>query len=117
MSKTRSQAQCCCEDNAKSNKQAVYQSYTTHIDDTIKHTGPFYAISALEDSEIDVDQCDTGIIEFDSGTKRTIQTDFTIPKGMTIYADILSIELNSGKILAYSKGVPGEAKEPTADGS
>ena len=41
----------------------------------------------------------------------------TFPKGMTIYADILSIELNSGKILAYSKGVPGEAKEPTADGS
>ena len=117
MSKHRTQDQCCCEDNRKSNKQSVYQSYTTHINGTVKHTGPFYAVTALEDAVIDVSECDCGIIEFDSGTKRDIETNFTIPKGLTIYANFASIELDSGSILAYSRGIEGEAKEPTADSS
>ena len=64
------------------------------IDDQVEHTGPYFAISALEDSEIDVDQCTTNIID---------AVDFTIPKGMTIYGDFKSIELNSGKVLAYAR--------------
>tara|TARA_R100001440_G_scaffold57990_1_gene77827 strand:+ start:232 stop:540 length:309 start_codon:yes stop_codon:yes gene_type:complete len=64
------------------------------IDDLFEHTGPYFAISALEDSEIDVSECTTNIID---------AADFTIPKGMTIYGDFKSIELNSGKVLAYAR--------------
>ena len=114
MGKHRTTADCCCEENKNHNKQAVYQSYTTHINDAVQHSGPFYAISALEDTVVDVSQGNTGIIEFNSGTKRAIETDFTIPKGMTIYSNFESIELDSGSVLAYSRGVDGQAKEPTA---
>ena len=110
-------AECCCEDNARANKQAVYQSHTTYIGTTARHIGPFYAITALTDTIIDVDQCDTGIIEFASGVKRPTETNITIPQGMTIYSNFASIELDSGSILAYSRGITGEAREPTADPS
>ena len=117
MGGTRTQDLCCCEENKKYNQVTIYQSYTTIIVNQIRHCGPFYAISALEDSEIDVSEGDTGIIEFASGAKRDVETDFTIPKGMNIYSNFTCIELNSGKIIAYSKGIAGEAKEPTADQS
>jgi hypothetical protein len=113
----RTQEQCCCEQNASYNEQVVYQSYTTYITNTIQHCGPFYAISALEDSVIDVSEGKTGIIEFDSGDKRAVANNITVPKGMTIYSNFTCIELDSGKILAYSRGVDGKAKEPTADES
>ena len=65
------------------------------IDDTVEHTGPFFAITALEDAAVDVDQCDMSFI--------TDVADFTIPKGVTIYGAFTSIELDSGKVIAYSK--------------
>jgi hypothetical protein len=65
------------------------------IDDTVEHTGPFYAIQALEDAAVDVSECDMSFI--------TDVADFTIPKGATIYGTFASIELDSGKVLAYSK--------------
>jgi len=105
------------DNNMKCNQASIYPAQTTHINGTIKHSGPFYAITALEDAVIDVSECDVSIIEFNSGTKRAIETDFTVPKGVTIYADFQSIELDSGAILAYSKGIAGEHKEPTADDS
>tara|TARA_R100001082_G_scaffold108769_1_gene84576 strand:- start:169 stop:507 length:339 start_codon:yes stop_codon:yes gene_type:complete len=76
----------------------------THINDTVKHTGPFYAITALEGAtSIDVDQCDTGIKESDgSGAMQNITTDFTIPQGVTIYGNFNSIELEGGSVIAYS---------------
>ena len=111
------QAECCCEENSSYNQQAVYQSYTTYIGDAVRHIGPFYAISALEDSVVDVSEGVTGIIEFSSGAKRATTTNFTIPKGLTVYATFEAIELDSGKVLAYSRGVAGRAKEPTADAS
>jgi|TARA_B100000073_G_scaffold132540_1_gene108532 uncharacterized protein YcgI (DUF1989 family) len=63
------------------------------IDDTNEHTGPFVAIQALEDSVVDVSECDMSFIED--------VVDFTIPAGMTIYGNFASIELDSGKVLAY----------------
>ena len=115
--KPRTQELCCCEENKRYSQISVYQSHTTYITNNIRHCGPFYAISALEDSVIDVDQGDTGIIEFASGVKRAVETNISVPRGMTIYADFACIELDSGKIIAYSRGVSGDAKEPTADPS
>jgi len=64
------------------------------IDDTDAHTGPYFAITALEDAAVDVSECDMSFI--------TDVADFTIPKGCTIYGQFASIELDSGKVIAYS---------------
>ena len=64
------------------------------IDDTAEHTGPFFAITALEDAVVDVSECDMSFI--------TDVADFTIPKGLTIYGSFTSIELDSGKVIAYT---------------
>ena len=117
MAHHRTTAECCCNENKKYNLQSVYQSHTTYIGDTVRHVGPFYAITALEDAVIDVSEGVTGVIEFASGAKRATTTNFTVPKGLTIYSNFEAIELDSGKILAYSRGVEGDAKEPTADDS
>jgi len=58
-----------------------------------KITGPFVAITALSDAAVDVSECDMSFI--------TSVADFTIPKGVTIYGRFASIELDSGKVLAY----------------
>ena len=63
------------------------------IDDTDAHTGPFVAITALSDAAVDVDQCDMSYIED--------VADFTIPLGVTIFGQFQSIELDSGKVIAY----------------
>ena len=65
------------------------------IDDTAEHTGPYFAITALEDAAVDVSECDMSFI--------TDVADFTIPKGVTIYGTFASIELDSGKVIAYTK--------------
>jgi len=65
------------------------------IDDTVEHTGPYFAIAALEDSVIDTSECTTNITD----AAATI----SIPKGMTIYGNFASIELDSGKVLAYAR--------------
>ena len=65
------------------------------IDDVnVTHTGPFVAITALEDAEVDISECDMSFI--------TDVADFTIPKGATIFGDFVSIELDSGKVIAYN---------------
>ena len=76
--------------NGSNNPKAVIL-----IDDTDEHTGPFYAIQAIEDAAVDVSECDMSFI--------TDVADFTIPKGATIYGNFASIELDSGKVLAYSR--------------
>ena len=65
------------------------------IDDTNAHTGPYFAITALEDAAVDVSECDMSFI--------TDVADFTIPKGVTIYGQFESIELDSGSVIAYTK--------------
>ena len=63
------------------------------IDDTNEHTGPFAAVQALVDSTIDVSECTTNIED---------AADITIPKGVTIFGNFQSIELDAdGKVLAY----------------
>ena len=64
------------------------------IDDTDEHTGPFIAITALEDAEVDISECDMSFI--------TDVADFTIPKGATIFGNFASVELDSGKVIAYN---------------
>tara|TARA_Y100000310_G_scaffold177047_1_gene177140 strand:+ start:145 stop:420 length:276 start_codon:yes stop_codon:yes gene_type:complete len=66
------------------------------IDDTVEHTGPFIAITALADAAVDISECDMSFI--------TDIADFTIPKGTTIYGQFASIELDSGTVLAYPLG-------------
>ncbi len=63
------------------------------IDDTGVYAGPFFAISAIEDAAIDASACNMTFIEG--------MSDFTLPKGMTIYGTFQSISLDSGKVIAY----------------
>ena len=77
---------------------------TVHINDTVVHRGPFFAMTALEAAVVDVSECTTNIIENGgSGNTQAIATNFTIPAGVTIYGNFLSVELDSGVVLAYAK--------------
>tara|TARA_R100000808_G_C2123109_1_gene133931 strand:- start:95 stop:436 length:342 start_codon:yes stop_codon:yes gene_type:complete len=88
--------------NATSN--AMQPGTTVHIDDTVAHTGPFFGVTALADAVVDVSECTINIIENGgSGATQAIATNFTIPKGVTIYGNFTSIELDSGSVLAYAK--------------
>ena len=78
---------------AEAQNAALGQAGSVLIDDTAQHTGPFVAITALEDAAVDVSECDMSWIDD--------VADFTIPKGVTIYGLFESIELDSGKVLAY----------------
>ena len=72
---------------------ALGQAGCILIDDTDAHTGVFVAITALEDAVVDVSECDMTYIED--------VVDFTIPLGVTIFGRFASIELDSGKVIAY----------------
>jgi hypothetical protein len=95
--------------DTRNNQETLLKSIDTrpkrvvHIDDTVKHTGPFYAITALADAVVDVSECSLNILEnAGSSAFQSIATDFTIPKGVTIYGNFTSIELDSGSVLAYA---------------
>ena len=70
------------------------------IVDTNESTGPYFAITALEDAVVDVSQCDMSFLGGLSANDGTA-ANFTIPKGLTIYGNYASIELDSGKVIAY----------------
>ena len=72
---------------------ALGQAGVIMIDDTDAHTGPFVAITAITDAVVDISECDMSFIED--------VADFTIPKGVTIYGQFTSIELDSGTVFAY----------------
>tara|TARA_R100001082_G_C4355138_1_gene156479 strand:+ start:702 stop:974 length:273 start_codon:yes stop_codon:yes gene_type:complete len=74
---------------------ALGQAGSVFIDDTAQHTGPFVAITAIEDSVVDVSDC-TNIAD-----TMTDAADFTIPKGVTIYGRYSVFSLGSGKVIAY----------------
>lgn len=78
---------------AEAQNAGLGQAGVILIDDTAAHTGPFVAIQALEDAAVDISECDMSWIED--------VADFTIPAGLTIYGNFTSIELDSGKVLAY----------------
>ena len=65
------------------------------IGDTVEHTGPYFAVFAIEESVIDTTGCTTNIIDAPSA--------ITLKEGMTIYGDFTSIELDSGKVIAYAR--------------
>ena len=65
------------------------------IDGTAEISGPFIAIMGLEDSVVDTSECD---VTWLSGT---VPATFKIPAAGTIYGYFASIELDSGKVLAY----------------
>ena len=88
-------------DNAK---ESITPGSTIFLSGTKAFTGPFYAITALTDSVIDVSECSINIQESNnSGDMRETVTDFTIPRGVTIYGKFTSIELDSGTALGYCK--------------
>jgi hypothetical protein len=64
-----------------------------------EYTGPYIAITALSDAVVDVSECDMSWI--DNIAARSGTNDFTIPKGVTIFGYFASIELDSGKVIAY----------------
>lgn len=74
---------------------ALGQAGSVFIDDTTQHTGTFVAISAIEDSVVDVSEC-TNI-----ANTMADAADFTIPAGMTIYGEFEVFSLDSGKVIAY----------------
>ena len=78
---------------AEAQNAGLGQAGVILINDTDAHTGPFVAIQALQDAAVDVSECDMSWIED--------VADFTIPAGLTIYGKFTSIELDSGKVLAY----------------
>ena len=65
------------------------------IDGTAEISGPFVAITALEDSVVDTSECD---VTWLSGT---IPATFKINSSVTIYGYFASIELDSGSVIAY----------------
>ena len=85
---------------------AMGQSGSVFIDDTDIHTGLFVAITAIEDSEVDATDCTNianTMVDGASGTTgaSTMTTDFTIPKGVTIFGRFEFFSLVSGKVIAY----------------
>ena len=88
--------------NIKNNTgSALSPRAATIIAGTDETTGPFFAITALTDAVVDVSECDMSFITGIAANTGT--NDFTIPKGVTIYGNFASIELDSGTVLAYSK--------------
>ncbi len=80
---------------AEAQNAALGQAGSIFIDDTAQHTGPYVAITAIEDSEVDVSDC-TNIADTMEDA-----ADFTIPKGVTIFGRFEVMSLASGKVIAY----------------
>ena len=79
-----------------SSLSAIAPSDAILIDDTVAHTGPYFAITCIGTvaAVVDVSECDMSFIDD--------VADFTIPIGVTIYGTFTSIELDSGVVIAYT---------------
>ena len=80
---------------AEAQNAALGQAGSVFIDDTAQHTGDFVAITAIEDSVVDVSDCT------DIADTMADAADFTIPKGVTIFGRFAVFSLGSGKVIAY----------------
>tara|TARA_R100001082_G_C4331296_1_gene145753 strand:+ start:94 stop:372 length:279 start_codon:yes stop_codon:yes gene_type:complete len=80
---------------AEAQNASMGQAGSVFIDDTAQHTGLFVAITAIEDSVVDVSDC--------TNIANTMEdaADFTIPAGLTIYGRFEVFSLASGKVIAY----------------
>lgn len=88
----------------KSTRIAIDPGVPVYIASAETHTGPFHAITALEDTVFDVSAGLTNIKErTGADTIGAIATDFTLPKGITIYGQFNAIDLTSGKVIAYTR--------------
>ena len=65
------------------------------IDGTTEITGPFVAVTALENAVVDTSECDV------SWLSGTVPATFKFGLGATIYGYYASIELDSGSVIAY----------------
>tara|TARA_Y100001937_G_scaffold17403_1_gene24070 strand:+ start:1918 stop:2268 length:351 start_codon:yes stop_codon:yes gene_type:complete len=71
--------------------------------------GGFFAITALEDTVVDSSKSTWNLHHRDasgSGQAPTINNqtvDFTIPKGLTVYINVRTLTLVSGKCLLYAR--------------
>ena len=81
---------------AEAQNAALGQAGSILINDAALHTGPFMAVTALTDAEVDVTDCtDIG------DTMDDADADFTIPKGVTIFGRFSVFSLNTGTVIAY----------------
>ena len=80
---------------AEAQNASMGHAGSVFIDDTAQHTGLFVAITAIEDSVVDVSDC--------TNIANTMEdaADFTIPAGLTIYGNFTYFSLVSGKVIAY----------------
>tara|TARA_Y100000593_G_C4083006_1_gene224775 strand:+ start:198 stop:476 length:279 start_codon:yes stop_codon:yes gene_type:complete len=80
---------------AEAQNAGMGQAGSVFIDDNAQHTGDFVAITAIEDSVVDVSDC--------TNIANTMEdaADFTIPAGLTIYGRFEVFSLESGKVIAY----------------
>ena len=74
---------------------ALGQAGSIFIDDDGQHRGPYVAVTAIEDSVVDVSDCTNIADTMDDAA------DFTIPAGLTIYGRFEVFSLASGKVIAY----------------
>ena len=96
MAKTYQTNQEVLLDGIKKNTANDFLSGTqTWIDDTVEHTGPFFALYCMAEAVIDTSECTTNIID----EPATI----TIPVNTWLYGNFSSIELDSGTVIAYTK--------------
>ena len=91
----RTEQEALINDVKANTGSAIQPSTSIIIDDTVEHTGPYFALTALTDAVIDSSECTTNITD--------IPATLSIPKGVTIYGNFTSIELDSGTIIAYIK--------------
>ena len=81
----------------------VAPTSTVYLAGTKAFTGPFYAITALTDTVIDVSEGDTNIVESDdSGSMQATATNITLPAGISIYGNFAAVELDSGTAIGYA---------------
>ena len=80
---------------AEAQNAGMGQAGSVFIDDTAQHTGDFVAITAIEDSVVDISDC--------TNIANTMEdaADFTIPAGLTIYGRFEVFSLTSGIVIAY----------------
>ena len=81
----------------------VAPTSTVYLTGTKAFTGPFYAITALTETVIDVSEGNTNIVESDdSGSMQATASNLTIPAGVSIYGNFAVVELDSGTAIGYA---------------
>tara|TARA_R110000824_G_scaffold276132_1_gene464680 strand:+ start:2725 stop:3027 length:303 start_codon:yes stop_codon:yes gene_type:complete len=72
-----------------------YIGSSVYIDDTVEHTGPFFAIYVVAEAVIDTSECTIGITDAPATITLVVNT--------WLYGNFPSIELDSGHVIAYAK--------------